>query len=248
MPTPKRLRSPPPDPAPDGGGVGLFAVIATAREAWSALEEKLEDAREDARAAEEALDATKAALARKTEEYDALYAARVPPFNPNEQLASVLLSNVHDLKTRLALSQVNKTFLAASKQDASLPGPEVLFAFAERCEDYRISSGIYDFKPCIQWCERAYAAGHPDAILQLGFCYYYGNGVERDYAKAFELFSEGAEKGCAYAMYWIGQCYHLGDGVEQDMPTAIEWNRKAAAKGNRHSQAWLAEHDDFVNL
>ena len=247
MPTPKRLRSPPPDPAPDGG-VGLFAVIATAREAWSALEEKLEDAREDARAAEEALDATKAALARKTEEYDALYAARVPPFNPNEQLASVILSHVHDLPTRLALSQVDKTFLAASKQDASLPGPEVLFAFAERCEDYRISSGIYDFKPCIQWCERAYAAGHPDAILQLGFCYYYGNGVERDYAKAFELFSEGAEKGCAYAMYWIGQCYHLGDGVEQDMPTAIEWNRKAAAKGNRHSQAWLAEHDDFVNL
>jgi len=178
----------------------------------------------------------------------ALLEGRNMSFNPNEQLASVILSHVHDLPTRLALSQVDKTFLAASKQDASLPGPEVLFAFAERCEDYRISSGIYDFKPCIQWCERAYAAGHPDAILQLGFCYYYGNGVERDYAKAFELFSEGAEKGCAYAMYWIGQCYHLGDGVEQEMPTAIEWNRKAAAKGNRHSQAWLAEHDDFVNL
>ena len=229
-------------------------------EDWSASEDeeeqepcdRIERLEHELEGAEDELKETRAALrevnAAHAETARALLEGRNMSFNPNEQLASVILSHVHDLPTRLALSQVDKTFLAASKQDASLPGPEVLFAFAERCEDYRISSGIYDFKPCIQWCERAYAAGHPDAILQLGFCYYYGNGVERDYAKAFELFSEGAEKGCAYAMYWIGQCYHLGDGVEQDMPTAIEWNRKAAAKGNRHSQAWLAEHDDFVNL
>jgi hypothetical protein len=163
--------------------------------------------------------------------------ARNVSFNPNEQLASVLLSNVHDLPTRLALSQVNQTFLSASKQDASLPGPEVLYEFAERCDSYRW---------CHHWYERAHAAGHPKATLQLGFCYYYGNGVERDYAKAFELFGEGAEKGCTYAMYWIGQCYWKGHGVKEDMPTAIEWNRKAAAKGHTHSHIWLAEHD--VNM
>jgi TPR repeat protein len=271
MPTPKRLRSPPPDPAPDGG-VGLFAVIATAREAWSALEEKLEDAREDARAAEEALDATKAALASKTEEYDALYAARVPPFNPNEQLASVLLSNVHDLKTRLALSQVNKTFLAASKQDASLPGPEVLCEFAEVCfhtrerdkEKYfylkaaaqghaeaQETVGVMcfnddEYATAVFWFQMAASQGNGYALNMLGYCYRDGLGVEKDPSKAVALWEKGVTThGSVDCMTRLGFCYQHGWGVEQDEAKALMWYRKANAGGCSDAAQVLRDHFDY---
>ena len=42
-------------------------------------------------------------------------------FDPNEQLASVFLSNVTDFKTRLNLRAVSTAFLNAEKQDASTP-------------------------------------------------------------------------------------------------------------------------------
>ena len=42
-------------------------------------------------------------------------------FDPNEQLASVFLSNVTDFKTRLSLRAVSTAFLNAEKQDASTP-------------------------------------------------------------------------------------------------------------------------------
>ena len=42
-------------------------------------------------------------------------------FDPNEQLASVLLSNVTDFKTRRHLSAVSTAFLHAERQDAATP-------------------------------------------------------------------------------------------------------------------------------
>jgi hypothetical protein len=45
----------------------------------------------------------------------------LPTFDPNEQLASVFLSNVTDFETRLNLRAVSTAFLNAEKQDASTP-------------------------------------------------------------------------------------------------------------------------------
>ena len=68
--------------------------------------------------------------------------------------------------------------------------------------------------------------------VQLGQLYNYGNGVERDYEKAFELFNRAvgiwqeADSQDAFfpaALDMIAEMYLLGHGVEKDLDKAAEY-------------------------
>lgn len=59
------------------------------------------------------------------------------------------------------------------------------------------------------------------AHFQLGTCYYKGEGVEQDNAKAFEWYGKAAEQGDARAQHDLGVCYYYGEGVEQDIAKAV---------------------------
>ena len=59
-------------------------------------------------------------------------------------------------------------------------------------------------------------AGDAEAQFELGYLYYYGVKVEKDYAKAAEWFTKSAEQGNAYGQCMLGICYLLGTGVEQN--------------------------------
>lgn len=78
----------------------------------------------------------------------------------------------------------------------------------------------------------AAAAGDPKAEYSLGRQYANGEGVPRDYAKAFEYLSQSANQGYAPAQTALGSCYALGDGTRRDYTVAVEWYRKAAAQGD----------------
>jgi TPR repeat protein len=52
--------------------------------------------------------------------------------------------------------------------------------------------------------------------------------VEKDLAKAFELYSVAAEKNIVAAWYSLGCMYQEGRGVEQDKDKARSWLEKAA--------------------
>lgn len=69
----------------------------------------------------------------------------------------------------------------------------------------------------------------------LGDQYYYGNGVDQDYEKAFEWYEKAADAGSADAMTVLGNMYKNGEGIEQDFEKAEEWYQKAADAGD-----WLA--------
>lgn len=65
---------------------------------------------------------------------------------------------------------------------------------------------------------------------QMARQYLYGTeGREKDYIKAFSLFTLEAEKGNAYACYALGRLYASGLGVEQDLTLSEEWYAKALA-------------------
>ena len=49
----------------------------------------------------------------------------------------------------------------------------------------------------------------------IGFCYYWGFGPTRDYAKAFEYYKIAAEHGDPLGMNELAVCYHEGCGVGQ---------------------------------
>lgn len=87
-------------------------------------------------------------------------------------------------------------------------------------------------------------AEHGDAVAQskLGFLYFDGRGVEKDFAEAAKWLRKAAEQGDAQAQYQLGACYFSGEGVEKDYAESVKWIRKAAEQGDVSSQAILADH------
>ena len=80
-----------------------------------------------------------------------------------------------------------------------------------------------------------------DASAQnnLGDCYYYGNGVEQDYAEAVKWYRKAADQGEASAQFNLGKSYYNGDGVKKDYVEAVKWYRKAADQGDEEAKEKL---------
>lgn len=74
---------------------------------------------------------------------------------------------------------------------------------------------------------------------RLGFCYFYGCGVEKDEDKATRWFRKAAEQDCAFAQTGLGNCYSEGVGVLPDKAEAVKWWRKAANQGDSQAQCLL---------
>ncbi|EJK54668.1 hypothetical protein THAOC_25685 [Thalassiosira oceanica] len=73
----------------------------------------------------------------------------------------------------------------------------------------------------------------PEAIVQLGFQYYYGKlGLAKDVPRAIELWTEAAELGSLDAHYMLGEKYCKGDVVDVDKPRGVRHWQKAAIKGH----------------
>lgn len=76
------------------------------------------------------------------------------------------------------------------------------------------------------------AQGNVDAQLRMAKRYENGDGVKKDFNKAFDLYRKAAEAGNADAQYNLGTCYYNGVGTEKDVETGMEWFNKAAAQGH----------------
>lgn len=74
----------------------------------------------------------------------------------------------------------------------------------------------------------------------LGYCYYKGIGVERNYKKAFGFLLEGAELGDGDAMRLLAACYRYGRGTQINKSKDKEWTTKAAQSGDERAKK-LAE-------
>lgn len=62
-----------------------------------------------------------------------------------------------------------------------------------------------------------------------------GEGVGRDYQKAYALYCRAAEAGNADAARALGWMYLNGRGMDRDLDVAIHWLKKAAAGGSVHA-------------
>ena len=69
------------------------------------------------------------------------------------------------------------------------------------------------------------------SVNYLAFIYTIGNGVEQNYQKAIELYTQAIEKGNLSSMYNLAAMYHYGNGVEQNYRKAIELYTQAIEKG-----------------
>ncbi len=109
--------------------------------------------------------------------------------------------------------------------------------------------------------EKAYIAflhidaerGNAEAQVWLAGAYYYANGVERDYSKAFEWYKKAAEQEEYLIQHYIlaktlAEMYEKGEGVEKNIDEAHKWYlkvfeycKKKAEQGDYNAQYHLAE-------
>ena len=78
-----------------------------------------------------------------------------------------------------------------------------------------------------------------DAQDHLGWMYYYGRGVGKDYSTAKEWYRNAAEQGHSNAQDRLELMYEYGHGVDKNLSTAVEWYRKAAEQGDSDAQRSL---------
>ena len=75
--------------------------------------------------------------------------------------------------------------------------------------------------------------GYSKAQANLGYMYYYGEGVKQDYAEAFKWFMTTLKnRSCSdtlkmVAQTFIGYMYYYGQYVEEDFSEALKWFGKA---------------------
>jgi TPR repeat protein len=150
---------------------------------------------------------------------------------------------VTDVRTRVALAQVNTVWRAASKVASSLPASLDFTG----CPDEKIGEGKYS---C--WTANcAYVVGI-EGVLDLPETHFHGlleqagadfsrtadqcnlglfyDCAER-YDKALEWYMKVARQGCVVCEYNLGIYYKYGQGVEKNIDTALEWFTKSAEKG-----------------
>ena len=78
--------------------------------------------------------------------------------------------------------------------------------------------------------------GNAYAQYKLGFSFYTGDGVRKNYSEAVKWLRKSAEQGYAKAQNHLGFCYYNGQGVTQNYSEAVKWYRKSAEQGNALGQ------------
>ena len=172
----------------------------------------------------------------------------LPTFDPNEQLASVLLSNVTDFKTRLNLRAVSTAFLHAESQDASTPvDVETTHRFGEICHKAGKHKDAYEWiKKASEQDQGQSTFNNCDSMLRLAACLQKGKGVEKNLDKAMKWCKRAAEAGSTHAMMLLGFSYFAGlQGVAKDKAMAVMWLQRAVAGGD-HPNALFVLGQMFI--
>lgn len=105
-------------------------------------------------------------------------------------------------------------------------------------EEYRVHG-----RP-ISWIKKAAEEGRANWQCNLGVCYFYGSGVEKDLVEASKWYEKAAKQGDAKAQFNLGLGYYKREGLPQDYSKAMYWFGEAAEQGDADAQlhiAWCLE-------
>lgn len=89
-----------------------------------------------------------------------------------------------------------------------------------------------NLKESVRMAQLSVEQNCPRGYHVLGSRYEYGMGVDKDPAKAAELYKKGAELGSPECQYCYAVCLKTGSGVPQDEDGCLAWASKAAEQGH----------------
>ena len=77
------------------------------------------------------------------------------------------------------------------------------------CKDVRGVDGyegtVKNFKLAVYWYKLSADQNDPSGLINLGYCYHHGIGVEQDYPKALDLYTRAKNAGHSYATKRINE-------------------------------------------
>lgn len=138
------------------------------------------------------------------------------------------------------------------------PGIEVdadqAFRLFNKCFELNYDKGMINYAYCliyrlgnagnpkagIELLKELADKNYPEALYNLGKCYYDAQGVERDVIKANYYLLRASEEGHIFAPKLLGDCYYDGIGVAIDHQTAYKYYKLAADRGNNEAAQLVA--------
>ncbi|GES72661.1 kinase-like domain-containing protein [Rhizophagus clarus] len=90
------------------------------------------------------------------------------------------------------------------------------------------------FKEAIYWYNEA--SENEIALYNLGRCYEYGMGVDKNDKLAFEYYQKSAEQGHIDGKFRLGNCFDKGIGTQINKIKAFELYKEVAGEGNKFAQ------------
>ena len=97
------------------------------------------------------------------------------------------------------------------------------------------------YKEAFEHYLKATESGNVQAQFLVGYAYYTGEGVDRDYASAVTWFKRAARKNYPKAQYNLAYCYMYGRGVPRNYDRAIELLTQSAENHLAQAQITLAD-------
>jgi TPR repeat protein len=91
--------------------------------------------------------------------------------------------------------------------------------FDEGSEAYSVG----DYTRAMVEFQAAAEQGDPRAEYYVGFFYYRGYGVPKDFAEAAKWFGKAAAKGDSRSQYYLGKMSEKGEGAEKNLVQAHVW-------------------------
>ena len=85
----------------------------------------------------------------------------------------------------------------------------------------------------LKYFQKVAGEGNARFQAQLGWMFYEGKGVDKDYKQAFEWTRKAVDQEYDVAMVILGMLYFEGHGVETDHIEAYKWYAKAGEKGKK---------------
>ena len=169
--------------------------------------------------------------------------------------ASEMSSQARDALDREEYDQAFQLFINAQKIDDGYDGAEDDLSNI----GYLIQNGYgvrKNEQEAVKWYEKASRKGSLFGLNNLAICYYYGNGVEIDYNKAYKTYrqlaedtdpSSDAEWGFVYqAQYMLGYMSENGEGVDPCMEDALYWYSLAAENEHETAESRLKEWEEYL--
>lgn len=100
-------------------------------------------------------------------------------------------------------------------------------------EEYK----IYD--KTVSRIKKAAEKGIPDRENNLGLCYIYGHGVEKNVVEGNNWYKKAIEHGSTEALFNLGLSYYKGEGVVKDLQEAKRLFEKSSAQGYDIAQLFI---------